>query len=278
MTRVQPPGPAVPSPGGRPRPRHRPGDALRPRCRALRASDPRRPPRAARGRGRIFGLAVVGAAFMLAWAAEAVAARHLRRPRPRPPRAGRGAARVRRRLRLHVEGRQGPGRVRARRARQHDRRQPAADRRRAGRWWCSSARTASARRGAGASSRNVAEIPEHTEVELERTHVGRDRVLGDRDAVRAHAAAAPHADARSTRRSSSRSSSSTWCASRALRPREPHLVGPVAAIGALPTRQRRAVGRAAVRRLGRRDPRVRGTVRGVARRHRAASSTSTTSC
>ena len=57
-------------------------------------------------------------------------ARHLGRPRARPARADRGAARVRGRLRLHVEGGQGPGDLRAGRARQHDRRQPAPDRRR----------------------------------------------------------------------------------------------------------------------------------------------------
>ena len=57
-------------------------------------------------------------------------ARRLPGPRAHRARAHRGAARVRRRLHLRVQGRRGPRQVRAARAGQHDRRQPAPHRHR----------------------------------------------------------------------------------------------------------------------------------------------------
>ena len=54
----------------------------------------------------VFGLAVVGAAFLLAWARRGPPAGCLGRPGARRPRPDRGPARVRGRLRLHLEGRQ----------------------------------------------------------------------------------------------------------------------------------------------------------------------------
>ncbi len=58
----------------------------------------------------IFGIAVVGAAFMLAWAAEVVQLDISAGLALGPARARRGAARVRGRLRVHVEGGKEPAR------------------------------------------------------------------------------------------------------------------------------------------------------------------------
>ena len=58
----------------------------------------------------VYGLAIVGAAFMLAWAAEALQLDVSPGPRPHRARADRGAARVRGRLHVRVEGGRGPRR------------------------------------------------------------------------------------------------------------------------------------------------------------------------
>ena len=120
-------------------------------------------------------------------------ARRLPGPRPRRPGPDRGPARVRGRLRVHVEGRQGPPRVRTARPRQHDRRQPAADRHRV-----------VARRPA----RRVADAPDRQGRRLHRAHrrrrearsfaLGGDRVPRRRHALLADPAA--QADDRTVRR------------------------------------------------------------------------------